>query len=438
MAVALTIAGSDSIGGAGIQADIKALASMGIHAASVITCITSQNTQKVKDIYPLPIGQIVSQLEAVLEDAEVEAAKTGMLYSAEIAKVVAEHIETRVIPLVVDPVLVAGVGDSLHKKDLVKALKTELIPLSCCVSPNVYEAEVLSGMRISSLNEARKACRSIAKLGAKSVLLKGGHLKGDFVTDLLYYEGEFVEIKAPRVDLKPHGSGCHLSAYIAGYLTQGIGIKEAVIAARGRTEDALEAHYSIGRGLDIIDSLATLQREAQRYQVLVDLKENVERLESMLTRDWVPEVGINFAYALPHARYLEDVCALEGRIAWTGGKAVHCGCLAYGSSRHIARVVLTAMKRDQSKRSALNLRFSEMNLKKLKEAGLAIGTFDRSKEPKDVKTMEWGTDSAILRMGKVPDIIYDKGGPGKEAMIRVLGNDPWDVLGKVKDAIALR
>jgi hydroxymethylpyrimidine kinase / phosphomethylpyrimidine kinase / thiamine-phosphate diphosphorylase len=432
MVVALTIAGSDSIGGAGIQADIKALASMGVHPASVITCITSQNTQSVSSILPIPIEHVLSQLEAVLGDAEVAAAKTGMLYSKEIAAAVAGRLATEGIPLVVDPVLVAGVGDSLHTRSLLNTLKDEIIPLASLVTPNRAEAEALVGKRIKSLTEARNACRIIQALGAKAVLLKGGHFESEQVTDLLLFEDEFVEVHAPRIEVKVHGSGCNLSSYIAGYLALGTGIKEAVISARSRLMDSMLAHYPVGGGLELLDSLATLKRESQRYIILVELEEAIAHLETRLTRDLVPEVGMNFVYALPHARYYEDVCGLEGRIVGRGAGATRTGCLAFGSSRHVARIVLTAMSYDPRIRSALNLRYSEANLTRLKGLGLSIGCFDRSEEPRQVKTMEWGTASVIEALGFVPDVIFDQGGMGKEPMIRVLGESPSNVLEKIQ------
>jgi hydroxymethylpyrimidine/phosphomethylpyrimidine kinase len=168
------------------------------------------------------------------------------------------------------------------------------------------------------------------------------------------------------------------------------------------------------------------------------LEEAVKVLEGMLNRDWVPEVGINFAYALPQARYHEDVCAMKGRIVSLGDEARHAGCLGFGASRHVARIVLAAMNHDPEMRSALNLRYSEDNLSKIIATGLEVASFDRRKEPKGVRTMEWGTVMAIKKAGKVPDVIFDKGGIGKEPMIRVLGRDPFNVLEKINPAMLLR
>ena len=433
--MALAIAGSDSIGGAGIQADIKAMAAVGVHAATVITCITSQNTQRVSDILPIPLEHVRSQLEMVLADAKVKAVKTGMLYNGDIAHLVASRLKGEGFPLVVDPVLVAGVGDSLHQENLVETLKRELLPLASCVTPNRHEAEVLSGLKIVDQEEARKACERISRHGPKAVLLKGGHFEGEAAVDILYSDHEFTELRYRRIPVKVHGSGCDLSSFIAAYLAKGIEPKEAVVQAKGRIAEAIESHYPVGKGLEIADPLASLRREEQRYSVMLSLKEATEELERILPREWVPEVGINFAYALPHARYYEDVCALEGRIVSSGNRVARSGCFAFGASRHVARIVVTAMSFDPGVRSALNLRYSENHVDQLKKSRLKAASFDREEEPEGEKTMEWGTRTVIERTGKVPDVIFDRGGVGKEAMIRLLGHDPQDVLRKLKRAI---
>jgi hydroxymethylpyrimidine kinase/phosphomethylpyrimidine kinase len=438
MVVALSIAGSDPIGGAGIQADLKAFASLGVHGTTVITAITSQNTQRVSAILPVPVEHITSQLEAVLDDAKVAAVKTGMLYSAEIATVVAKRLNGCNLPLVVDPVLIAGVGDDLYSGDLVSILKKKLMPIATLVTPNRFEAEKLAGIKIKTGADGRKACRRISELGAGAVLLKGGHFQGDEMKDLMFVEGDFVEVHGPRFDVKAHGAGCHLSSYITAYLAKGAELQEAVVQAKGNITDGLGMSYSIGKGLKIIDSLATMERELLRYSVLVELDEAVKALEGMLCRDWVPEVGINFAYALPQARYYEDVCAIKGRIVGLGNEARHVGCLGFGASRHVARVVLAAMHYVPEMRSALNLRYSADNLSKLKASGLEMASFDRKREPEGVRTMEWGTTVAIKKAGKVPDVIFDKGGVGKEPMIRVLGHNPLEVLQKIDPAMSMR
>jgi hydroxymethylpyrimidine/phosphomethylpyrimidine kinase len=435
MLVVLTIAGSDSIGGAGLQADIKALASMGIHGVSVVTAVTSQNTQHVHEIHPIPVDHIISQLDAILEDTTIGAVKTGMLYSAEIAEAVAERIKNLHFPIVVDPVLVAGVGDPLSKEDLIRSLKDHVIPISSVATPNIPEAEAITGLRIRSDEDRVKACKYILDMGAKSVVLKGGHLQGEKIVDTLCLGDEIVEFVSRRVEHRGHGGGCILSAYIAGYLAIGKTIKEAVYLARDRLSNSIDMRYAIGKGLKIVNPMATAEKEMERYAVMKSLKAAVRELESILPTSWVPEVGINFAYALPCARGLDEVCGLDGRIGVVGDRPTHLGCPDFGVSKHIATVVLAAMQHDLSIRAAVNIRYHENILACLKLAGLSVASFNRTHEPEGRKTMEWGTDTAIKEAGFIPDVIFDKGGHGKEPMIRILGKNPSDVLRKIRLAL---
>ncbi|MGD1061344.1 MAG: bifunctional hydroxymethylpyrimidine kinase/phosphomethylpyrimidine kinase [Methanomassiliicoccales archaeon] len=434
MVVALSIAGSDSIGGAGIQADVKAMASVGVHAATVITAITSQNTIRVADILPVPPKHVASQLDSVLSDAMIKAAKTGMLYSPEIVDAVVGRLKRRKLRLVVDPVMVAGVGDRLTAGNLIEAMKG-LLPLATIVTPNKDEAEALSHIKVSTTKDAERACAKIADLGSQMVLVKGGHLDGPESVDILYDGNEFVELSSPRIDTTVHGSGCALSACIAAYMALGIEPREAVVQAKARVTDAIEFHHKIGKGPEATEPMASIIREMSRYSVMTSLKEATEALECLLPAEWVPEVGANFAFALPHARYNEDVCALEGRIVGMRGRVVHSGCYSFGASRHVARIVLEAMRHNPEFRSAMNVRFSDDHIESSKAAGLTLSSFDRKDEPSKVKTMEWGTRAAIESFGSVPDMIFDRGGVGKEPMIRILGKDPQDVLRKLRGVV---
>lgn len=399
MVVGLTIAGSDPIGGAGIQADIKAMSALGVHTATVITCITSQNTTDVLGILPIPRRMIASQLYAVLEDAEVRAVKTGMLYSAGIARDVASHLKRKDLPLVVDPILAAGGGASLHSKGLVDAIIKHIVPLATCITPNRSEAEVLTGIRIKGRKEVEKACEKLLALGAQSVLLKGGHFSGEKAVDLLLDKNGFIEIKALRVDARLHGSGCHLSAYLTGYLALGMELEEAVVSSKERVVEAITGHYAVGRGADVLDSHSYLKMEAQRYRTLQSLKEATVRLEAFLSSEWVPEEGIQFAYALANARYYEDVCGLEGPIFSVGEQIRHDGCFAFGASRQVAKRILEAMRGDETHRSGLNLRFSEANLTRMEEAGLTVLVAEEE---------------------------------GQEPMLFILGTDPEDIVAKLR------
>ncbi len=427
MRTALTIAGSDSGGGAGIQADLKSFAGVGVHGTSVITCVTAQNTRSVDTIFPIPPAEVRAQLRAVLRDFDVRGAKTGMLYSAEIVRAVATELAGTTFPLVVDPVMVATVGASLEQGDFASALVRHLLHRAALVTPNRYEAGRLSGRRVRTLADARLAAKAIAKLGPAAVLVKGGHFRGELV-DLLYREGEFTEYRGYRYPKDLHGSGCTLSASIAGSLANGLDLVPAVEKARARVALGFLMGYRPGKGVGVINSHAAVDR----YEVLQAVREGAEAAARAIPLEWVPEVGINLGYALPAAASPEDVCALEGRILRVGARLQATGPPAFGASRHVARIILTAMRFDPRVRSAINLKYREKNLSRPKKIGFTVGTFRRGVQPEGTSTMEWGTEQAIRKLGAVPDVIADQGDVGKEAMVRILGTEPRDVMRKVR------
>ena len=246
----LTIAGSDSGGGAGIQADIKAMSANGVFAMSAITAVTAQNTEEVTDVFELPLSIVAAQIDAVFDDFDVSAVKTGMLSSAEIVKVVAKLLKPQnVTNLVVDPVMIAKSGHRLLKPDAVEALMHELIPLALVVTPNIHEAQQLSGIEIKTLNDARKAAKIIHRLGCRHVLIKGGHLLEDRATDLLY-DGRFFELfKSEFIDTPhTHGTGCTFASAIAAHLALGKPLTQAVTAAKAYLTEAIRHGLSIGHG----------------------------------------------------------------------------------------------------------------------------------------------------------------------------------------------
>jgi hydroxymethylpyrimidine/phosphomethylpyrimidine kinase len=246
----LTIAGSDSGGGAGIQADIKAMSANGVFAMSVITAITAQNTEEVTDVFELPPSVIAAQIDAVFDDFEVAAVKTGMLSSATIVETVAKMLKPQeVVNLVVDPVMISKSGHTLLKPDAIEAVKKQLFPLALLVTPNVHEAQQLSGIRITSLAEARRAAKVIHGFGCQHVLIKGGHLIAERATDLLYdgrffhvYKGEFIE--TPHT----HGTGCTYASAIAAHLARGSSVVDAVQSAKTYVTEAIRHSLAIGHG----------------------------------------------------------------------------------------------------------------------------------------------------------------------------------------------
>jgi len=247
--VALTIAGSDSGGGAGIQADLKTFAVLGVHGTSAVTAITAQNTRGVTDILELPASLVRDQIDAVVEDMGVDAAKTGMLSSAAIIEVVADAIARHGLgKLVVDPVMVAKGGAKLLRDDAVAALRARLVPLAAVLTPNLPEAGVLLGRRVASVAERAHAARDLVAMGARAAVVKGGHADGD-VTDVFFDGSRLVELEAERIATSnTHGSGCVFSAAITAAMARGAEPLEAVREAKSFVTRAIARSLEIGHG----------------------------------------------------------------------------------------------------------------------------------------------------------------------------------------------
>lgn len=244
----LIVAGSDSGGGAGIQADIKTVTALGGYAATAITALTAQNTQGVQGIFPVPPDFIAAQMKSVLDDIGADAIKTGMLGDMATINAVADGLPANV-PVVVDPVMVAKGGARLLDADAVAVLKTRLVPLASVLTPNLPEAEVLTGMKIPNVAAMKAAAAALRAMGADAVLLKGGHLPGDTVTDVLV-TGDGVEtFSDSRIDSRhTHGTGCTLASAIACGLAQGLTLTVAVTRARAYVRRAIETAPGLGAG----------------------------------------------------------------------------------------------------------------------------------------------------------------------------------------------
>jgi hydroxymethylpyrimidine/phosphomethylpyrimidine kinase len=252
---ALTIAGSDSGGGAGIQADLKTFAAFGVFGTSAITALTAQNTTGVTAVHVVPADFVTAQIEAVAADIGCDVVKTGMLATAAIVEAVAAAIESLDLPnLVVDPVMIAKSGHRLLDADGVHALKASLLPIARVVTPNVPEAEALAGTTIRTPADLRDAARRLSDLGAAAVVMKGGHLAGADVIDLVFERGEFVELAGPRVSSRhTHGTGCTFASAIAAGLAYGRALAEAVRAAKEYVAGAMRGGIDVGQGHQPLD-----------------------------------------------------------------------------------------------------------------------------------------------------------------------------------------
>jgi len=260
--VALTIAGSDPSGGAGLQADLKTFHAFGVYGASVVTLVTVQNTVSVSRVEVLSSELVDEQLEAVIVDLPVKAAKTGALGSRAVVECVAARIASTTIPLVVDPVMISKHGAPLVDDDAANAIRTKLLPAAYLITPNAPEAEALSGRPVRTIAEAIEAARAIADLGVRHVLVKGGHLADERARDVLFTSGEIHLLDSERIVTSAgHGTGCTLSAAITAGLARGEPLMASVVAAKTWLTRALATAPNLGHGIGPLNHLEPVRRD---------------------------------------------------------------------------------------------------------------------------------------------------------------------------------
>lgn len=434
MPVAITIAGSDSGGGAGIQADLKTFAAMYVHGTVALTAVTAQNTYEVTGVHPIPPDIVVEQIRVVYEDLGIDAGKTGMLFSSEIINAVAGAVDKYGFPLVVDPVMVAKSGAQLLREDAINALINNLIPRATVVTPNRFEAERILEVNIRSVSDMEWAAKELSRLGVEAVLLKGGHVSSEGALDILYHNGRVYRFEAPRFNTKTtHGTGCSLSAAIAAGLAHGLSIADAVSEAKKLITDAIRFGLNIGRGHGPVNPMARIYRDASKIYVRNKLIEFVKWLKGVEgIEKLVPEVGMNIAYASLYPIDKNDFVAIPGRIRRLPTDGISISTPEYGGSDHLARYLLSIQNRFPEVRVAMNIRFYRDVIRFLEDKGYVVAFYDRSREPEDIKrveggTIKWGVEAATRGLARYPDVIYHLGDVGKEPMIVLFGRDLSDI-----------
>jgi len=440
MKTLLIIAGSDPGAGAGLQQDVKAATLLGAYGLTVVTALTVQNSQGVQAVHPVSADVVAAQLDAVLSDFPVDAVKIGMLADPAIVHTVAERLKGLAAPVVLDPVLAAGGGFPLLTPDGVALLIDELFPLTHLLTPNAPEAARLTGLEVRTPEDLAEAARRLQALGPRWVLAKGGHLPGEPV-DVLTDGKNVYHLAGVRLDAPHHhGSGCLLASGAAAGLAQGLSLPEAVNGARKLTAQALKYGLPLGRGTGPVNPYAPFARDLARPYVLAALKAAAARLEKGGVEPLIPEVMTNFGYAAPYPEGPQDVAAFPGRILCGPQGLIIPAPPAFGASRHIAAVILTAMTTHPDLHSAMNLKFFEGLEDLAPLLHWRVAGFDRSQEPPEIKaregaTLAWGVASVLKAGEPPPDLVYDRGEWGKEPMIRLLGPDPMSVAEK---ALALK
>lgn len=438
MKIALSIAGSDSGAGAGIQADLKTFSALGVYGCTAITAITAQNTRRVADIFEVSPTMVEQQIGSVMTDMPPDAIKIGMVYSRQTIDAVHRSLKRTKVPVVLDPILAAGTGAKLLRDDAFDSFVSKLVPMCTLVTPNRIEAERLAGIRIKTESDGIEAAKKIRRLGAENVIVKGGHFGTSTVTDLLLDSKErLIKITNPRIKIEEsHGSGCNFSSAVTAYLAKDAKLEEACRMANEYVHIAIKNAFRVGRGLPVTNPLSAIYRDASRYQVLAELQKGVEQISTLdgFCR-LIPETQTNFVYALPDAADISEVAGVRGRIVRIGNAAVPASYIEFGASRHMASAIIGYMRVNPSIRSVINVRFND-ELVRICRNLFSVSSYDRSKEPGDVKKKEgssvtWGTMQALSKNPKA-DVIYHRGDIGKEPMITVFGKNPSEVAAKIK------
>jgi predicted fused transcriptional regulator/phosphomethylpyrimidine kinase len=341
---------------------------------------------------------------------------------------------------VLDPVLAAGGGFPLLEAAGIEALTEKLFPLTYLLTPNVPEAARLSGLEIKTPEELAAAARRLQALGPRWVLAKGGHLPGDPVDVLTDGENTYylpgVRLEAPH----NHGSGCLLASACAAGLARGLSLPETVNRARTLTAQALKYGLPLGHGTGPVNPYAPFARDLARAEVLESLQTAAARLAQEDISPLIPEVMTNLAYATPYPEGPQDVAAFPGRLLKGPQGVLIPAPPAFGASRHIAALILTAMTTHPELRCAMNVKFFEGVEDLARLLHLKVASFERGAEPPEIKakeggTLAWGVASVLTPGAPPPDLIYDRGDWGKEPMIRILGPNPMSVAEK---ALALK
>lgn len=410
---ALTIAGSDSGGGAGMQTDLKTFAALGVYGTSVITALTAQNTRGVHGIHSVPATFIVCQLEAVLSDIPVQAAKTGMLGEAtaikEVARMLTKH---RLASLVVDPVMVAQSGDALLAQDAISVLRDKLLPLALLVTPNLPEAGVLLDREITSLEQMETAARDIHLLGPRYVLVKGGHLPGEKMVDVFYDGKDTHHLSVAKIKTShTHGTGCTYAAAVTAYLARGHTPLEAVHLAKNFITTAIRHGLCVGQGYGPTDPMGGLRRELAERRVSEELCHAFLTLQTTPGAAKLLAPGVsNLYFCLEEASTTKDLAAFPAPFFVCDGQIRAAAGPVFGHQSWAADLLLSIHRQNARIRSLLVLRFAEEALEASEVLGWALGKLGE------------------LELPELPCIVMGRGGPSEESFIGLLGSSPAELV----------
>ncbi len=425
----LSIGGSDPSSGAGIQSDIKTFDSLNAHGLTVITAITGQNTSSFGMIEPVSQKILKNQLNSVISDFKIDGIKIGMVYNSEIIKTIYKELKNIKIPIVLDPIIKSTTGGLLVEKIAIKDFKKFLIPLATVITPNKFEAEYLSEIKIDSKKSLQKAAKKIQDMGAKNIVITGLETNGQISDFILERESQYT-ISGKKIPKINHGSGCNYSSSLLFSLANGTSLKEAVKFSKQFTYDSIKNAKNVGYGIGITQ----IKAKDTIYTELTHAINKFAEIKNIYK--CIPECQTNFVFSKKNPKSIKDVLGVSGRIVKTGNTVTVAGDLSYGGSKHVATALITMNKKFPDIRSAINLRYNKETISKLRKKRLHISSYDRNAEPKNVKTkegssIEWGIKYAIKNLKEPPDVIYHKGDFGKESMIIIFAKTPALIIEKI-------
>lgn len=425
----LAIGGSDPSSGAGIQSDIRASLALGANCFSVITAITSQNSSKFFDIERVSPNMVKQQIDSVFSDFDVDIITIGMIHNSSTIQQIHKSLSGKNIPIILDPVIRSTTGGMLLEKSALSIFKKILIPITHIITPNVKEAETLSGISIRNTEDLVDAAKKISSLGVKNVIITGHPFIKNTISDFVYNDRKYYSISGKKILGENHGSGCNFAIGLAYSTAKKNDLDESVKFAKKFTFNSIKNAQNLGQGVKItnpeIDNNMTILEHA------INEFQNLDHVDLL-----IPECQTNFVIAKPHAKSINDVIGVTGRIVKAGNKIIIAGNLEYGGSKHVASAVLAMQKKFPQVRSALNIKYNEKIIEKFKKAKKTIVSYDREKEPARIKLKEnssvfWGVREAIKKITIQPDVVYHTGDFGKEPMIIVFGKSPTEVVEKI-------
>lgn len=442
--VALTITGSDPAGATGVETDLKTFSILGVHGTAAVTSIITRNTSAETIFYDLPNKLVYEQIKLVYENMSIDAAKTSMLRNAETIAIIADAVKDFNIKLVVDPVMTIDSGVRVMREEVFNILKERLLPLAFIATLDVSEAQILAGFKIESVEDVAKAVRFIhEKYNVSGVVVEGYYLDHREAVDTLYYDGEVYYFKSNMPSNECFYGARHVfSAAITAFLAKGMDIAESIKHTRELINLAIDYGVRIDKDHCLANPVAYLEIPALKYKAIENVRKAVKILlqNQEMILPYAPEVGINIVEAIDarYARSVFDVAGVEGRIVRAGEKLVKVGDIKMGGSSHLARLVLALLRKGFNIHGAVNVRYDQSLIEKARDKRYRVVFVDRAREPPEIKsapkgTMEW--IATQIPIEEAPDIIYDVGDVGKEAMIRILGRDALEAVEKLTNIL---